>query len=303
MARTPGEDRIVSLGDVTVSSAARRRIRSFSTWVWVAGALLMAIVAFNTYARLGLGEGGFALIGDGENPWQQADPTVFDEHDGDVWSGTGSGVIHIPLDEHKQEAYTARLESGEYVDLFVTRAEDIGRPADDRGWPDSIAYFYDVGEEALVLPPDGELELWVRADGDWEVTLEKAEVDEVENGLADGKGNAFLVYRGDAVSARFVHKGDGPFYVTIHTFGGESDQPIIESGDVSQRLSWDPTEAVYFTIESDAEHGAWLVDIDELATDAPEPPTPEPTSTPAAQPATPASRTTASRRTRGTPSA
>jgi hypothetical protein len=88
------------------------------------------------------------------------------------------------------------------------------------------------------------------------------------DGYASDTSDVFLVYRGDAVSARFIHKGAGIFVVTIQTLGGESDQPIIESGEVDQRLSWDPTDAVYFTVEADDGRGVWSIDIDELATDA-----------------------------------
>ncbi|MCU1404548.1 MAG: hypothetical protein JWQ43_851, partial [Glaciihabitans sp.] len=122
---------------------------------------------------------------------------------------------------------------------------------------------------------------------------EKAEFTEITDGFASGSGNGYLVYRGDAVSARFVHRGDGIFFVTIQTVGGQSDRPIIESGEIDLRESWDPTSAVYFSIESDDERGAWTVDIDELAgdapTDSPSPGDVQPDATvtdPAASPAT-----------------
>ena len=294
----------MSLGDVTVSSIARRRIRSFSVWAWITGAAIMAGVAFNTFNDVGIGGNGLGLLSEAGNPWEQANPTEFDDPDGDVWSGTGSGVIRIPRDEHNQEPYTVTLLEGENVDIFVTRPEEMDSPADER-WPDNIAYLYEPDDAALVLPADVDLEIWVRADGDWEFTLATTEVDEITDGIASGKGNGFLVYRGDALSAHLIHKGEGIFFVTLQIVGGDPDQPVIETGNVEQRVSWDPTEAVYFSIESDDERGAWTVDIDELATDAPEPESPEPTPaspepTPAAQPAAPASRP---RRTRGTPSA
>ena len=265
----------MSMRDVAVSSSARRRIRSFSVWVWVWGAIVLFIGALNTYAGVGFGNDGFAMLGDGENPWEVEDPPIF-EPDGDTYSGEGSGLIRIPLDEHNQEPYTATLVAGEYVDLFVTSAGDLGQPDNDRGYPSNVGNLYEAGDEAFVVPVDGDLELWIRTDAEWELTLAKSPVVEIENGYASGTSNALLVYRGDAVSARFVHKGDGIFFVTLQTSNGENDRPIIESGEVDQRISWDPTDTVFITIEADDGRGVWSIDIDELASDDPVEPDPNP---------------------------
>jgi hypothetical protein len=273
----------VSIGNVSVSGTARRRIRTFSVWIWVWGAVVLAVGALNTFADVGIGEEGFAMVGDNENPWDVEEPPVF-EPDGTTYSGEGSGLISIPLEDHDQDPYMVRMITGEYVDLYMTDVEDLARPDDDRGYPTNAGYLYDPDDEVLVLPPDADLELWVRSDEPWEFTLQKAEVAEITDGFFSGKGTDFLVYRGDAVSARFVHKGEGIFYVTIQTIGERSDRPIIESGDVDQRLSWDPTDAVYISIEADADRGAWSVDIDELAPDAPAPAEPEPAESPRGTP-------------------
>jgi hypothetical protein len=265
----------VSMTDLPVSTVARKRIRTFSTWLWVWGAVVLFIGALNTYGDVGIGGGGFGIVGEERNPWDRANPPVFDA-DGDTYSGDGSGVIRIPLEEHGQQAYAATLLTDEYLDLFVTNAEDVGRPDNDRGYPSNIAYLYNAGAQTFVLPPDADLELWVRADEAWELTLQPAEAVEITDGYAGGSGNELLVYRGDAVSARFVHRGDGLFYVTVQTFGSRSERPIIESGEVDERYAWGITDTVYFSIESDADRGAWAIDIDELATDSPVAPDPEP---------------------------
>ena len=254
---------------VPVSSAARRRIRTFSVWLWVWGSIVLFVGALNTFADVGLGDDGLAIIGDDVNPWDIEEPPIL-EPVGTTYSSDGSGLIRIPLEEHNQEAYLLTLVSGENLDVYITDPEDIDQPANDRSYPMNVGYIYDIGEAVLVVPPDVDLELWVRTEDPWEFTLAKAEVTEITNGLASGKGNGFLVYRGDAVSARFLHRGSGIFFVTIQTVGGQSDRPIIESGDIDMRESWAPTTAVYFSIESDDEEGgAWSIDIDELATDDP----------------------------------
>jgi hypothetical protein len=267
----------VSMRAVPVSTGARRRIRTFSVWIWVWGAIVLFIGALNTYADVGLGDDGLAIIGDDTNPWDVEEPPVF-EPVGTTYSGDGSGVIRIPLEDHNQDAYTVTLVTGEYVDIYVTPAADLDQPANDRRYPDNIAYVYDPGDQALILPEDADLEIWVRTDAPWEFTIEPAEFTEITDGYASGKGNDYLVYRGDAVSARFMHRGDGIFFVTLQTVGGQSDRPIIESGDIDLRESWDPTSAVYISIESEEDRGAWSVDIDELAVDTP---TASPTDAPA----------------------
>lgn len=287
----------MSLRDVTVSGSARRRIRSFSVLIWIFGCVLLFVSALNAFENVGLGDDGFAVIGEDDYPWEVENPPVF-EADGNVYSGDGSGVIRIPLEEHNGEPLAVQLEDGEYVDLFVTSPEDPDRPGDDGFYPDDVAYMYDPSDEAFVLPTEADLELWVRTEGEWSFTLAPADVQEITNGYASGKGDQLLIYRGDAVSARFEHAGAGVFFVTVQTPGSDRDQPIIESGEVSERLSWDPADSVFFSIESDAERGVWTVDIDELADDSPQE-TPPPSGTPTTPPADPAEP--ASSPTRGTP--
>jgi hypothetical protein len=257
----------VSMNPVAVSKTARRRIRTFSVWIWVWGALVLFVGALNAYSDIGIDEDGFGLLSDNEAPWEMDDPPVI-EASGNRYSDDGSGVIRIPLEEHDQAPYQAILTFDNNVDLFVTSPEDLALPEAQRGRPDNIAYLHRQGDTVLVVPGDGDLELWVRGNGSWGITLQKAALREMTDGYASDTSDVFLVYRGDAVSARFIHKGAGIFVVTIQTLGGESDQPIIESGEVDQRLSWDPTDAVYFTVEADDGRGVWSIDIDELATDA-----------------------------------
>lgn len=299
----------MSLSDITVSKPASKRISSFSVGVWLVGTIALLIGSLSAFDNVGIGDDGFGAL-DADRPWEQEEPAILTA-DGDVYSGTGSGLISIPLEEHDGQPYLVNLVDGENVDLYRTRPEDLGRPADDRGYPDNIAYMYEPGSDTYVIPPDADLELWVRAEGDWSFTMARAEVHEMTTGYSTGSGNGLLLYRGDAVSALFTHSGDGTFFVTIQTADGESEQPIIDSGDVDQRVSWDPTDSVFITIESDIDRGVWSVDIDELA-DAPREPSPDPISptrpapTGPAEPAafgsdTTSPPTTSARSTRGTP--
>ena len=260
----------MSLTDLSVSRTARRGIRTFSAWVWVWGAMVLFAGALNTYSDIGLNEDGFGLLSDNDAPWEMDDPPII-EASGNRYSDDGSGLIRIPRQEHDQAPYQVILTFDNDVDLFVTSPEDLALPEAQRGRPDAVASLHRQGDTALVVPGERDLELWVRGNGSWGITLQKAALREISDGFASDTANVFLAYRGDAASARFVHEGDGIFIVTVQTQGGVSDQPIIDSGWVDQRLSWDPTDAVYFTVEVDDGRGVWSIDIDELATDAPTP--------------------------------
>ena len=260
----------MSLTDLSVSRTARRGIRTFSAWVWVWGAMVLFAGALNTYSDIGLDEDGFGLLSDNDAPWEMDDPPII-EASGNRYSDDGSGLIRIPRQEHDQAPYQVILTFDNDVDLFVTSPEDLALPEAQRGRPDAVASLHRQGDTALVVPGERDLELWVRGNGSWGITLQKAALREISDGFASDTANVFLAYRGDAASARFVHEGDGIFIVTVQTQGGVSDQPIIDSGWVDQRLSWDPTDAVYFTVEVDDGRGVWSIDIDELATDAPTP--------------------------------
>lgn len=278
----------MSMTDVPVSSAARQRIRSFSVWIWVWGALILFIVALNVYAVEEEVVAGAAVedvaveVSDGfNNPWELAEPSVF-EPDGTAYSGGGGGLIRIPLDEHDLDPYALTMIDGEYISLYATDAEDLGQPATDRSYPSLISSVYRKGSEILILPQDADLELWVDADGPWEFTLQKADVTEIGHGFATGAHTGtgtgddtetrHLVYRGDAASAHFSHRGAGAFVVTAQSLDSSSHLAINGIGDVDQRASWDPTTAVYFSVRiDDRTDAAWSIDIDELATDAPTP--------------------------------
>lgn len=254
---------------VSVSSAARRRIRSFSVWVWVFGSAVLFVFALNTFG--GGGNDALANGGDEATPWNVEDPPVF-EPDGTTYSGEGGGVIMIPLEDHDQDPYllVGRVMS-DYVSLSMSEPEDLGLSADDRFYPTIVGGVLEPDDEMLLLPPDSDLELWVDTNGRWEFTLKKTPVTEITGGFASGVGNDTLVYRGDAASARFVSKGTGDFSVSFTTLDGPVGGTIYAYGEADVRQSWPPSGTVYFSIESEGAQDAWSVDIDELATDAPTP--------------------------------
>jgi hypothetical protein len=200
-------------------------------------------------------------------PWEAANPLEAEQVDDELWSAAGSAVIHIPAADF-QEPRRASIDAGADLDLYLTNPRDAEIFPGERPWPDNVAYLYGDSDELLV-PTGEDVELWVRADGPWQLRLEPIAVVEVTD-FYTGRGNGVVVYRGDAVSARLTHVGEGVFFVDVST-AFENDTPIIESGDVDQRVSWAIDSWVVFEIESDADRGAWTIDIEELARPTPTP--------------------------------
>lgn len=262
----------MSMDISTVSTTARRRINRFSAWVWAVGAVILFVNALIIYDGVGVeevevGDGGRTAVGDDAYPWDLADPPLF-EADGTTYSGAGNGLISIPLEDHDEAPYLLTMLSEGYVSFSITEAEDLDLPDDDQFFPNNIGSVFGRDDTIHIVPNDADLELWVQSDDPWEFTLAQADVEEITDGFISGQGPALLAYRGDAVSAQFVHTGDGTFTVTVQLPGTWGDTPIIAFDEVNERLSWDPTDDVYFAIDADDETGAWSVDIDELAKDA-----------------------------------
>lgn len=262
------------------SRMATRRIGLANGLLWIVATIVLVVVGATTAYQYVVSpyqpDGGlFAGAGGYDYPWEAANPLEA-ENDGDTWSGEASAVIRIPAAQFTEPLRATRVVGGD-LELSRTNPADLEIYPGERPWPDYIGYLY--GDRTSVIVPDGhDLELWVASGGAWEMRLEPLDAIEVTD-FYSGTGNAVLVYRGDALSARFTHTGTGIFFVDVYT-AFERDTPIIETGDVSQRLSWAIDSWVVFEIESSADRGAWTVTIENLASSTPAPTGPTPTTTP-----------------------
>lgn len=273
----------MSSGQPIQSDRARRTIARFSGVSWTAGAIVMALIAFGTFSRLAIdgdtgrlfepGNGGYS-----DYPWEdenlpEAQP---DANDPDVYVGNGNAVIRI------DGVTTAPLQvtpiDGEYIRLSMTESGDIDpeQPVEDREWPLRVGYPQE-DLPSVVFPYAGTLELWVQADEQWILRIEELVADEITD-VVSGQGNKLLVYRGNAVSALFEFVGEGVFFVTAYSREIGEESLIIESDPIKQRQSWSPSDVVVLSIESDADRGAWVVDIDSYDDES----TPAPSETPTA---------------------
>ncbi len=268
----------MSSGQPIASGEAGRRIGRFSSVLWTGGAVVMAVIAFATFARLEWNPDTGTLrdtaggSGYSDLPWEdEGIPEVEEQADG-VYAGEGNAVIRI------DGVTTAPLQVTQlgdvYVSLSMTESGDIDpdRPAEDREWP------LRVGDPqpdlpAVVFPYAGTLELWVEAEEAWQLRIEDLDAEEITD-VASGKGNALLVYSGSSVSALFEFAGEGIFFVTAYTREEGEDSLIIESEPLRERHSWSPSDTVVLRIESDADRGAWVVDIDSYDDETPSTPAP-----------------------------
>ncbi|KAE8765804.1 hypothetical protein [Georgenia thermotolerans] len=249
------------------SDAAVEEIRRFSRWPWVVGAVAMVLVVLAVIGQVSYDAATGRLVADPGSsaetyPWKLEDPPVVTAADG-TWSGTGSALIQLDQPPGQVVPREVTVEHGR-VNLSVTKAApQLSLPARDREWPRYVDYLSPSAGPAIVVPPAQErVELWVQGEGEWALSIEDLRPQPLET-AHDGTGNAVLQYTGDSLSARFVHRGNGVFTVTVHTDDG-ADTAIIESGDVDRRLSWDESSSVLFAIESTGE-GAWTVAVDQLA--------------------------------------
>lgn len=258
------------------SGIATRRIGLANGLIWILATIVLVVVGATTayqFVVMPYQPGGL-LYGDNPYgyPWEVDEPVVADDLGGGLWTADGSAVIRIPAADFEQPR-RASISAGADLDLYRTNPRDVEAFPDERPWPDNVGYLYG-DRSVMVVPTGGDLELWVQADGPWQLLLEPLEITEVTD-FYSGEGNGLVMYRGDAVSARLEHVGDGVFFVDVYTAFEDDRGAIIESGDYEQRVAWAVDSWVVFEIESDAGRGVWTIDIEELAR-----PTPTPTETP-----------------------
>ena len=264
------------------SDGARRAIGRFAGGAWTVGAIVMALIAFSTFARLEWdpqtgalrdteGGGGYSDV-----PWQDANLPEVEPVDGNVYVGEGNAVIRV--DDVTTEPLQITQLSDVYIDLSMTESGDIDPETllGDTEWP------LDVGRPqpdlpAVVFPYEGTLELWVETEDPWQLRIEPLDAEEITD-VVSGQGNQLLVYRGTSVSALFEFAGEGIFFVTAFTREEGQESIIIESDPLKERHSWTPSDTVVFLIESDPDDGAWVVDIDSYGNETPSN-EPSPTST------------------------
>lgn len=264
----------------SASGIATRRLGLANGLLWIVAAIVLVVVgATSAYAFVvnPYTPGGDLYNPNAGSPWLDDDPLEAVEVEPDEWAADASAVIRIPARD-AAVPLRATLTRGDDVDLYRTDPADLeNTEPGERPWPEYLDYLYGT-RDVLIVPTGDDLELWVRSNVAWQLRLEPVEDLVTIDDDYDGRGDAVILYTGDAVSARFTHIGGGVFFVGVYTAYDRDTGAIIESGDVDRRISWAPDSWVVFEIESDADRGAWSIDIEQLVPTSPRP-TPQPTET------------------------
>lgn len=270
--------------DGSTRGAAAGRIRAASAVAWVVGAIVIAVLSFNALADLRLTDGGIFPGYDGDEgafdrAWTRPDPPEATlDADGTIHAPRGGSMLRVSTDDYPAGSILAlQTITDDRARIYVTRTEDLDRAAGADFEPDSYGSVYP--DETLPIMRTGEIELWILVDIPWTGRLTTIETQPLETSVS-GKGDAWLLYEGDAITAHAVHRGEGIFFVTVTT-ATDREMPIIETGEVDRRFAWtDGPGPVLIGIESSADRGAWEITIEGGSAATPTDPTPEPTDNP-----------------------
>lgn len=240
------------------------RIRSFSRIVWTVGSIVITIVAVLVFPRIYLGPAGDLYVEGGgigyerTLPWLEDDPVELEIVDGRIRGDRDGGVL--PLASSSDPLVLRGLGTDD-IGVGVRQSVDAGDAA-DTDLPASIGWLYSADDEVFLLPGRADGLVWFSSeDPAWEVTVDPVRTQPITDSVS-GTGDAVLAYRGDALSARFVHEGAGIFRVTIAA-PGETTLAVNEVDDVSERASWREPGVVLFLIEAAGGDGEWTVTTDE----------------------------------------
>ena len=248
----------MSSGGTGLDAPVVRRIRVLTAIAAIVSVLVLVGVVWGALDDLDMVEGAPLGVDDpNDAPWDRAAPqelTIAD--DGTLQIPAGGGVLHVPQSSSDPVLkITTTGEPSDWVDVSLT-PDGVVRDDDEYFYPDSAGDIFSEGDTVMLFPGARDLEVWFESEAAETLRVAPLEVDAM-GATASGEGDATLLYEGEHISARAVHRGDGVFFLDTFTPGGR-DSPVIESGDVDERFSWDGSPVV-FVIESS---GPWTLQID-----------------------------------------
>ncbi|WP_437583471.1 hypothetical protein ACSAGD_14415 [Paramicrobacterium sp. CJ85] len=250
---------------MSASSAARRSIRQFSIWVWVIGTIAAMGLAYAQTPALmmDLETGRIGTNPLRDRAWDEQNPVQFTS-DGGTYSGEGSGYVTIPAEVDPSIIRFSELDG--YADFYMTASSQVQRPAGDRERPRRIGSAYSQDDTVVMVPTGYDTELWVQAAGAWSFRLDAIDTTIITDTYS-GSGNAYLLYEGEATSARFEHRGTGLFRVEVAGIGTGFD-PIMQTDEANVVGTWDSSPNVVLVITADTGEGDWTVTMDAGGADS-----------------------------------
>jgi len=259
-----------------------RRIRLFSAVTWAVGAVVIAVLAFLTFPSMAINpRTGELLVGrdadeaDYDYPWNTAGARELEIVDGEVHGTRAGGYLRLPGGSSLLTLTPAPgTDDDDWVRIYQQQGTGLDPEASDWEWPGYLGALY-PDTDVVVLPADEDGLLWFSESlGDWTATVSYPEATPMGES-ASGKGNALLLYEGEALSGRFQHTGTGIFLVGAVRVG-DWNSLVNEVDEVDERASWDPSDRIVFQVEADTGDGSWTITLDTPAGTAPDP-SPSPT--------------------------
>jgi hypothetical protein len=239
----------------TLTPRARRRVLWFSVATWVVGALVVGsavtVSLVDHFARDELAAQA--------KVWNLADPPVATQ-DGDVWSGDGAAKLALPESLVAAGPLLVEFTGGDTA-LATVRQTEAG---EDTRYPGYVGALDTLDPEGVALTRAGSV-LWVDSRGSWSLRIAPLAAEELTTTLT-GKGDRYIVYRGDALSGTLRQEGSA--FLTLLAYGGDTVQYVTSASDsAEQRISWkrEPdTDYVVFELRTDGP-ATWSIAADELA--------------------------------------
>ncbi|WP_203137877.1 hypothetical protein [Microbacterium sp. JZ31] len=151
---------------------------------------------------------------------------------------------------------TPAADPADWIDISITPAGE--HPQDEYFYPDDVGFLASESDVAMLFPGARDLEVWFESDAQETLRISPVEATTFTS-AASGEGDAVLLYEGEHISARAVHRGDGDFYVDTFT-PTASESPIIDFGRIDQRFSWEEGGPLVIRIESS--DGPWTIEIE-----------------------------------------
>ncbi|MFD4957972.1 hypothetical protein [Microbacterium sp. NPDC058389] len=259
--------------NTTLSGAARNRLFAFNGTAWIAGLILIAVIAVFVMAdAVGETSSSGDYYGD---PWANPDPPLATAEGDGVYSGADGAKIALEGLDPAQPLLITELDDTYVGGVWVTAPDgEILTPGE---YGDAPAFdSFTLSGEQWVLVPRPEVALWVNGLRDERFRLQvTTPAVEKRTGVVSGVGSQTFFIDEGVTTARVSTRGDGYVYITAVTVSGQRE--VFSSSEATdQSIAWADSDVALFVVDA-SEDTAWTIDFPSPAA-APE-------ATPSATPA------------------
>jgi hypothetical protein len=257
----------------SVTPDARNRLFAFSGSVWIGGLVVVALIAWATFADLPdsvTAQGDYSY-----EPWENPDPIEAEAEGDGVYSGVDGAVIRLDDLDPSQPLVITELDDTYVGGITVTGPDGEALVEGEYGDPPSFeSYAYGL-EGQYVIVTSASAELWIDGlrEERWRLKITTPPIAD-ESGTVSGFGPAVFAYSGPATTARVSTRGEAR--VSIETVTAEGVTEIFSEPDpIDRSVAWVGGGVLLFVVDAYSD-GGWTIEFPE----APSEPAPTPTPTP-----------------------